>query len=40
MIKREFAENWTYKLKKYWLEKNIDGACSLLIQHFTKKRLL
>ena len=31
MIKREFAENWIYKLKKYWLEKNIDGACSLFI---------
>lgn len=29
MIKREFAEKWIYKLKKYWLEKNIDGACSL-----------
>ena len=29
MIKREFAENWIYKLKKYWLEKNIDKACSL-----------
>ena len=29
MIKREFAENWIYKLKKYWLEKNIDGVCSL-----------
>lgn len=31
MIKREFAENWIYKLKKYWLEKNVDGACSLFI---------
>ena len=31
MIKREFAEKWIYKLKKYWLEKNIDGACSLFI---------
>lgn len=31
MIKREFAENWIYKLKKYWLEKNIDGACSVFI---------
>lgn len=29
MIKREFAEKWIYKLKKYWLEKNIDGVCSL-----------
>ncbi len=29
MIKREFAENWICKLKKYWLEKNIDKACSL-----------
>lgn len=29
MIKREFAEKWIYKLKKYWLEKNIGGACSL-----------
>lgn len=28
-IKREFAEKWIYKLKKYWLEKNIDGVCSL-----------
>ena len=29
MIKREFAEMWICKLKKYWLEKNIDGVCSL-----------
>ena len=29
MIKREFAEKWIYKLKKYWLEKNIDGVGSL-----------
>ena len=29
MIKREFAEKWIYKLKKYWLEKNIGGVCSL-----------
>ena len=29
MIKREFAEKWIYKLKKYWFEKNIDGVCSL-----------
>ena len=29
MIKREFAEKWIYKLKKYWLEKNIDCVCSL-----------
>ena len=34
MIKREFAEKWIYKLKKYWLEKNIDGVCSL----FTKTK--
>ena len=31
MIKQEFAEKWIYKLKKYWLEKNVDGACSLFI---------
>ena len=29
MIKREFAEKWIHKLNKYWLEKNIDGVCSL-----------
>ena len=29
MIKKEVAEKWLYKLKMYWQEKNIDGACSL-----------
>ena len=29
MVKKEFAEKWIYNLKTYWLEKNIDGECSL-----------
>lgn len=29
MIKREFVETWLYNLKKYWIDKNIEGACSL-----------